>query len=152
MYNDITLDSIRKVIQNKVYYNIYDVKKHLIIDYDEVISKIKKLGINYKNLISDYIDTYTLVLLIICSESSITLKYKKYIIFCVLEKLSEIKNPTLGIDRLNTICFKKNTCNKFSFKTKNELSSVVRKEKQFSDVLNEEIDLSCNMELIRQLF
>jgi len=142
------LSEIRnKSINGRTFYNTYDIRKYLIDDYDDAVDKISYYNLNIANYNNEYIDLYSLILLIAFSSDYRTHKYKFYLTRCTIEKLRELINPELCIDRANTLKYKKKENEAYKYNSKISISD----KKDIYKIILDEINFSLNTNLFRQI-
>ncbi len=136
--NDDYLSMINyKKYNNRYYFNLNDIKNYLIDDLSIILAKMDYFNIDTTIFNREYIDLYYLLLLITYSNDFRTFKYKFFLIGSSIEKIAEINNPNLCIDRCNSLKYKKGYYNQYKFKSKSTSSF-----KSFKDIIYEEINNS----------
>ena len=122
----INVEEVRCIFKNKWYYNLEDLVKYFKItdfktaannfilnDYMPIEIETKKICINYVKYL--FLDNENFIKLIIIINNKRTKIYKEYLYKIMIERISEIKNPELAIDRTKTIYYKKGLEVKYYF-------------------------------------
>lgn len=144
------LSSVKKyTINNRTHFKLSEIKNNLIDDIDTIKYKLNCFGINTNILEKEYVDIYSLILLIVFSCDFRAYKYKFFMCSSTIEKLSEIINPDLCIDRCRSIKYKKGYKDKYNY-TNNKISSG-DKNLSFEDIVREEINNSININTFRHI-
>ncbi len=133
---------------NRIYFNMKDIRSKLIDDLEIIIVKLEYFNINIKVYDKEYIDMYSLVLLITFSNDFRTYKYKFFLCSSTIEIISQIKNPDLCIDKAKSLRYKRNINECFNFKQKDK---HIDTEKTFKDIIIEQINYSLNTDAFRQI-
>ena len=134
---------------NKIHFKLSDIKNYLIDDIDVILVKLNYFGIEDKMFSGEYIDAYSLILLIAFSNDFRTYKYKFYLCSSAVEKLSEIMNPELCIDRSKALQYKKGYDDSYKYIGKRKSSG--KNNMAFNEIVKEEINNSLNIDAFRQI-
>ncbi len=134
-----------KKYNERIYFNINDIRIYIIDDINSIIDKLESININIKIKDLDYIDFYTFILLIAFSNDFRTYEYKFYLISSTIEKISEIIDPDLCSDRRMSIKYKKGFFNSY------KLTNINNSNTSFKDILLEEINNSININNFKQI-
>ena len=126
-----------RITSRSIYFNMSDIKTNLIDDLDIILAKLDFFELDTDAFNKEYIDLYLFILLIAFSNDFRTFKYKFYIISSTLEKINEINNPSLCIDRAASLKYKKGYYGSYKFITKNSSNYAGM---SFKDIIYEEIE------------
>lgn len=149
MKEDYLSSIIKYIINKKIYFKLSEIKNNLIDDIDTIAYKLNCFGINSNIFDNEYIDTYTLILLIAFSSDFRTYKYKLYMGSSTIEKLSEIINPDLCIDRYRSIKYKKGCDDLYNYTSKR--INMCNKNISIESIVREEINNSLNINTFRHI-
>lgn len=136
-----------KRINKKLYFNLNDIKKYLIDDLDIILVKLNYYDVNDKLYEKEYIDIYLLILLIAFSNDFRTYQYKFYLVSSTTEKISEIFNPDLCLDRLRSLKYKRGYNDSYKFNKAVESNTTY----SVKEMIYEEINNSHNIDSFRQI-
>lgn len=122
----INKKEVRCIFKKQWYYKLDDVIKYfdiknykitngnLILDYYMPFKiEVKKININYVRHL--FLDNKNFIKLMIISNNKNTTVYKEYLYKIMTERINEIINPELAIDKVKTIYYKKGLEVKYYF-------------------------------------
>jgi len=149
MKEDYLSSIMKHNINKRAHFKLQDVKNCLIDDIDKIIYKLNCFGINTNIIEKEYIDIYSLILLIAFSNDFRTYKYKLFLCSSTVEKLSEIINPDLCIDRCKSLKYKKGSYDMYNYTSKS--ANIYNKNTSFESIVKEEINNSLNINTFRHI-
>lgn len=149
MKEDYLSSIIKCTINRRIHFKLSEIKNNLIDDMDTIKYKLNCFGINSNMFDKEYIDIYSLILLIVFSCDFRTYKYKLFMCSSTIEKLSEIINPDLCIDRCKSIKYKKGCNDLYNYTNKG--ININNKNISFEGIVKEEINNSLNINTFRHI-
>ncbi len=149
MKEDYLSNIVKYIINKRIHFKLIDVKNNLVDDIEKIIFKLNSYGINTNIIEREYIDIYTLILLIVFSNDFRAYKYKLFLCSSTIEKLSEIANPDLCIDRCKSLKYKKGSYDLYNYTSKR--TNINNKNVSFESIVKEEINNSLNINTFRHI-